>query len=157
MPFLELRGRFPMRVQNEETLTGLSVSKRADCLMPNWGFYLLASRPPGGRMFVSHFRPAFFLSQARNPVYLQALTPHPRGSFHMPSSADLRRRAAHCLRVAAAVSDRSVAAVLVMMADDFSAQADEIDPSLESTSPESTSLGSSGRIAADPDKAGRTH
>ena len=103
-------------------------------------------------MFVSHFRPGLFLSQTGNPICLQALTPHPRGSFHMPSSTDLRRRAAHCLRIAAAVRDRSVAAVLVMMADDFSAQADEIDPSLESTS-----LASNGRIAADPGKAGRTH
>ncbi len=50
----------------------------------------------------------------------------------MPSSAYLRRQAALCLRIAAAVYDRSVAAAFVAMADDFSVKADEIDPNLES-------------------------
>jgi hypothetical protein len=61
----------------------------------------------------------------------------------MPSSTDLRRHAAHCLRIAAAADDQKIAADLVAMADDFSAQADEIDPSL-----------SNGKSAADPGKAG---
>jgi hypothetical protein len=41
--------------------------------------------------------------------------------------------------VAAAVEDRTTAAALVAIADDFSAQADQIDPSLDST-PSSWSL-----------------
>lgn len=49
----------------------------------------------------------------------------------MPSSTDLRRQAAQCLRIAATVEDQKIAAHLVAMADDFSAKADEIDPSLE--------------------------
>lgn len=59
---------------------------------------------------------------------------------NMPSSTDLRRQAARCLRIAAAVYDQKVAASLVAIADDFSAKADAIDPGLESTSLESTSL-----------------
>jgi hypothetical protein len=50
----------------------------------------------------------------------------------MPSSTDLRLQAARYLRMAAAVADQSVAADLIAMADDFSAKADEIDPTLES-------------------------
>jgi hypothetical protein len=46
----------------------------------------------------------------------------------------LRRQAALCLRIAAAVDDRSVMAALVVMADDFSVRADEIDPSLQAAS-----------------------
>jgi hypothetical protein len=38
------------------------------------------------------------------------------------------------------VDDGTTAAALVAIADDFSAQADQMDPSLESTSLESTSL-----------------
>ena len=63
----------------------------------------------------------------------------------MPSAADLRRRAAHCLRVAAAVENQAMAAHLVALAADFSAQADEIDPSLREGG---TSAGSS-RTAGD--------
>jgi hypothetical protein len=63
----------------------------------------------------------------------------------MSSCADLRRQAARCLRVAAAVEDRTTAAALVAIADDFSAQADQIDPSLDST----PSRGSSGDTRAD--------
>jgi hypothetical protein len=62
----------------------------------------------------------------------QALMGNSWGSSDMPSSTDLRRQAAHCLRIAAAVDDQTVAATLVAVADDFSAEADEIDPSLRS-------------------------
>jgi hypothetical protein len=61
----------------------------------------------------------------------------------------LRRQAALCLRIAAAVSDQSVVAALVVMADDFSVKADEIDPSLKSAS-----LGSKLEAATDGRKAG---
>jgi hypothetical protein len=50
----------------------------------------------------------------------------------MPSSTDLRRQAARCLRIAATFKDQSVVAALIAMADEFSAKADEIDPTLES-------------------------
>ena len=50
----------------------------------------------------------------------------------MPNSTDLRRQAARCLRIAASFEDQSVAAALTAMADEFSAKADEIDPTLES-------------------------
>ena len=49
----------------------------------------------------------------------------------MPSSTDLRRQAARCLRIAASFQDQSVVEALVAMADEFSAKADEIDPGLE--------------------------
>jgi len=49
----------------------------------------------------------------------------------MPSSTDLRRQAARCLRIAATFKDQSVVAALIAMADEFSAKADEIDPTLE--------------------------
>jgi len=48
----------------------------------------------------------------------------------MPSSTDLRRQAARCLRIAASFQDQSVVEALIAMADEFSAEADEIDPSL---------------------------
>jgi hypothetical protein len=70
----------------------------------------------------------------------------PGESSDMPSSADLRQHAAHCLRIAAAVDDQKIAATLVAMADDFSVKADEIDPS----------LGSNGETAIDSGKAGST-
>jgi hypothetical protein len=44
----------------------------------------------------------------------------------------LRRQAAICLRLAAAVRDKTTAEALVVMANDFSDRADEIDPSLGS-------------------------
>jgi hypothetical protein len=53
----------------------------------------------------------------------------------MLSCEYLRRQAALCLRIAAAVDDQSVIAALVVLADDFSVKADEIDPSLKSASP----------------------
>jgi hypothetical protein len=59
----------------------------------------------------------------------------------MLSCAYLRRQAALCLRIAAAVEDQSVVAALVVMADDFSVKADEVDPSLGPTSLGPTSLG----------------
>jgi hypothetical protein len=65
----------------------------------------------------------------------------------MSSSTELRRQAAHCLRIAAAVNDHGIATALVAMAADFSAKADEIDPS----------LGPNGKSAVDgssPDKPG---
>ena len=46
----------------------------------------------------------------------------------MLNSDFLRRQAARCLRIAAAVDDQSVVAALVVMADDFTVKADEIDP-----------------------------
>jgi hypothetical protein len=52
----------------------------------------------------------------------------------MVSCAYLRRQAALCLRIAAAVDDQSVVAALMVMADDFSSKADEVDPSLDSKS-----------------------
>jgi hypothetical protein len=48
----------------------------------------------------------------------------------MSTATDLRRYAARCLRMAAAAEDRVMAADLVALAADFSAQADEVDPSL---------------------------
>jgi hypothetical protein len=59
----------------------------------------------------------------------------------------LRRQAALCLRIAAAVSDQSVVAALVVMADDFSVKADEIDPSLKSASLGSLEAATDGRKA----------
>ncbi len=50
----------------------------------------------------------------------------------MPNSTDLRRHAARCLRIAAALDDQGVAAAFIAMADKFSAQADDIDPTLKS-------------------------
>jgi hypothetical protein len=58
----------------------------------------------------------------------------------MVSCAYLRRQAALCLRIAAAVDDQSVVAALVLMAEEFSAKADEVDPSLNATSLSPTSL-----------------
>jgi len=49
----------------------------------------------------------------------------------MVSCAYLRRQAALCLRIAAAIDDQRIVAALVVMADDFSAKADEVDPSFE--------------------------
>jgi hypothetical protein len=57
----------------------------------------------------------------------------------------LRRQAALCLRIAAAVDDQSTVAALVVMADDFSVKADEVDPSLDSKSLDSKSLDSTSR------------
>jgi hypothetical protein len=48
----------------------------------------------------------------------------------MLTSQYLRRQAALCLRIAAAVDDQSVIAALLLMAEEFSVKADEIDPSL---------------------------
>jgi hypothetical protein len=45
----------------------------------------------------------------------------------------LRRQAAICLRLAAAVRDKKTAEALVTMADNLSDRADEIDPNLESS------------------------
>jgi hypothetical protein len=64
----------------------------------------------------------------------------------MPSSRELRRQAAHCLRIAAAVNDQRTAATLVAMAADFSAEADEIDPGLRPN----------GKSAVDESRPGRT-
>jgi hypothetical protein len=52
----------------------------------------------------------------------------------MVSCAYLRRQAALCLRIAAAVEDQNTVAALVVMADDFSAKADEVDPNLDQKS-----------------------
>jgi hypothetical protein len=62
----------------------------------------------------------------------------------MLSAEYLRRQAALCLRIAAAVDDQSVVAALVVMADDFTVKADEIDPK----------LGSNRQAATDGRKAG---
>jgi hypothetical protein len=43
----------------------------------------------------------------------------------------LRRQAALCLRLAAAADDQNVIAALVVLANDFSVKADDLDPSLE--------------------------
>jgi hypothetical protein len=67
----------------------------------------------------------------------------------MPNSKDLRRRAARCLRAAAAVDDQETASVLVALADDFSTRADEIDPSLKLTG-----LEANRKAALDGGKAG---
>jgi hypothetical protein len=48
----------------------------------------------------------------------------------MLTSQYLRRQAALCLRIAAAVDDESVVTALVVLADEFSVKADEVDPSL---------------------------
>jgi hypothetical protein len=58
----------------------------------------------------------------------------------MVSCAYLRRQAALCLRIAAAVDDQNVVAALMVMADDFSSKADEVDPSLDSKSLDPKSL-----------------
>jgi hypothetical protein len=50
----------------------------------------------------------------------------------MLTSQYLRRQAALCLRIAAAVDDPNVVAALVLMAEEFSVKADDIDPSLGS-------------------------
>jgi hypothetical protein len=72
----------------------------------------------------------------------------------MVSCAYLRRQAALCLRMAAAVDDQSMVAALVVIADDFSNKADEVDPSLGSTGLASTGLASNGAAAADRSPAG---
>jgi hypothetical protein len=66
----------------------------------------------------------------------------------MSKCEDLRRQAARCLRAAAVVGDGFTAAALVAMADGFSAQADQIDPTLESTSLESNHRRASGGCAS---------
>jgi hypothetical protein len=58
----------------------------------------------------------------------------------MVSCVYLRRQAALCLRIAAAVDDQSVVAALMVMADDFSSKADEVDPSLDPRSLDPKSL-----------------
>jgi hypothetical protein len=62
----------------------------------------------------------------------------------MSRCADLRQQAARCLRVAAVVNDGTMAAALVAIADDFSAQADQVDPALEPTSLASSHRATSG-------------
>lgn len=59
----------------------------------------------------------------------------------MVSCAYLRRQAALCLRIAAAVEDQNVVAALMVMADDFSSKADEVDPKLSPTHLDPISLG----------------
>jgi hypothetical protein len=59
----------------------------------------------------------------------------------MLTSQYLRRQAAICLRIAAAVDDQSVVTALVVLADEFSVKADEVDPSLGS-GPEPAAVGS---------------
>jgi hypothetical protein len=73
----------------------------------------------------------------------------------MVSCEYLRRQAAVCLRLAATVTDKKTAGALVAMADDFSDRADEIDPSLGSTSLGSTRPASNGRAAMDDGAVGR--
>jgi hypothetical protein len=48
----------------------------------------------------------------------------------MLTSQYLRRQAALCLRIAAAADDQRVATEYVLMAEEFSVKADEIDPGL---------------------------
>jgi hypothetical protein len=48
----------------------------------------------------------------------------------MLTSQYLRRQAAFCLRIAAGADDQNVVTALVVLADEFSAKADEVDPSL---------------------------
>jgi hypothetical protein len=48
----------------------------------------------------------------------------------MISPEYLRRQAAICLRLAATVHEKKTAEALVVMADDLSDRADEIDPNL---------------------------
>jgi hypothetical protein len=55
-----------------------------------------------------------------------------RGISSMLHPEYLRRQAAICLRLAAAARDKKVAEALVVMADNFSDRADQIDPSLGS-------------------------
>jgi hypothetical protein len=50
----------------------------------------------------------------------------------MLTSHYLRRQAALCLRIAAAVDDPNAVAALVLMAEEFSVKADDIDPGLVS-------------------------
>jgi hypothetical protein len=59
----------------------------------------------------------------------------------MLTSQYLRLQAAVCLRIAAAVDDQSVVTALVVLADEFSVKADEVDPSLGSA-PEPAGEGS---------------
>jgi hypothetical protein len=59
----------------------------------------------------------------------------------MVSCAYLRRQAALCLRIAAAVDDQNVVAALMVMADDFSSKADEVDPGLQERPRDPTGLG----------------
>jgi hypothetical protein len=51
----------------------------------------------------------------------------------MLTSHYLRRQAALCLRIAAAVDDPNVVAALVLMAEEFGVKADDIDPGLVAT------------------------
>jgi hypothetical protein len=62
----------------------------------------------------------------------------------MVSCVYLCRQAAVCLRIAAAMEDQNVVAALMVMADDFSSKADEVDPSLHERHCEPTTLGPRG-------------
>ena len=62
----------------------------------------------------------------------------------MLTSQYLRRQAALCLRIAAAAADQRVATEYVLMAEEFSVKADEIDPSLNSI----------GKVALDMSRVG---
>jgi hypothetical protein len=92
----------------------------------SYGFLLIGGR----RLSALRPRCALFSGPARNPTENHTLTLNPSGDFDMPSSTDLRRQAARCLRIAASFQDQSVVAALIAMADEFSAKADEIDPGL---------------------------
>jgi hypothetical protein len=62
----------------------------------------------------------------------------------------LRQQAATCLRLAAAVRDKKIAEALVVMADDFSDRADEIDPNLGSDGQSAVEDYRNGRIGRGP-------
>jgi hypothetical protein len=70
----------------------------------------------------------------------------------MVSSECFRRQAAVCLRLAATAGDENLAGVLVAMADDFSAKADEIDPNLRDPNRGDSSLVDSS-LGSDPNAA----
>ena len=58
----------------------------------------------------------------------------------------LSRQAAICLRLAAAVRDRKADEALVVMADELSDRADEVDPSLASDGQAAVENSRSGRM-----------
>jgi hypothetical protein len=97
----------------------------------------------------SHARKKFpirpiILHAGRNCTLARELDGVHGGDPTMVSCAYLRRQAALCLRLAAAVDDQNVVAALMVMADDFSRKADEVDPSLNLRHCDQTTLGPRG-------------
>jgi hypothetical protein len=69
------------------------------------------------------------------------------GGFIVINPDYLRRQAAICLRLAASVHDKKTAEALVVMADNLSDRADEIDPNLASDGQATTEDNVCGKVS----------